>query len=632
MSRRNRLPLVLLGAICLVAGTAAVSGASPAAPLLRFASVGRWFADPSGDRVFHVNGMSRTIDARVQLDEVKPGTEVVEGERSSYVIGPDDIRELDKSSLAVTATRPAPSSERPVPVDAAGGPYAVYRGSGRVVRLGADEVVVEAGGPLGPPATTPDGTLWLHRIGTGLLCHLAPGTDRPTCPVQLSPGHAGALSVLGPNAVFLDFTDDTMTVLSPDGPGRVTALGPDLRPGALVAPAAVNGRIAVVAGGELLLLDAHGLAGQVTLPAGRWATPVAGRSSIVLLELSRRQIHTYTPDGRRQHVTRLPASTGDPQLRQGQDGRVYAQSGDGRHVVVVDDQGGAEEAGPSGAGAADGSAAATSAPVGATTTSPATAATHAGATSAAPGSDSDPATGATTAPVRMPTAPATPPPAEPQQPGPVRPGPPVETTTIPQGPTVPPAERPGTVPGLSSVARGVELILSWGAAPPNGAAITAYAVSWESAAGDRGSTEVGGDVHETALTGLARGIPYTIRVSARNENGTGDAAAIETSMPTRWVVVSRGEDTEWDNDCRPPECGYVQVELFGFPPNSEVGIEPMASDWGAFNIGARLGVNQDGHLLVRHHFPFNGVGQTVWIEIENDDVQSNRIVWPERKP
>ncbi|MEV4348284.1 fibronectin type III domain-containing protein [Actinoplanes sp. NPDC049596] len=645
--RRTRLPLVVLGVICLVAGAAAVAGASPGTPGLRFAHVGRWFADPWDDRVFHVDGMSRTIDAQVTLEDVEPGTEVVEGERSSYVIGPDDIRELDKSSLALTGTTPSPAPERPVTVDAAAGPYAVYRETGQVVRLGPAETVIEAGGPLGAPVVTPDGTLWLYRGAEGLLCHLAPGADRVTCPVQLPAGHAGGLSVLGDTAVFLDFSGDTMTRLALDGPGRTTATGVDLPPGALVAPGPVGGRIAVVARGELLLLDADGLAGQVALPPGRWAAPVAGRSSIVLLELGHRRIHTYDPQGRPRRVTTLPAATGDPVLRQGQDGRVYVQSGDGRHVSVVDDQGGAAAVTPARSSPAAGPAK-TAATAPGTRSTTAAAGTEAGTVpetqaGTAPGTEAGTApttaTGvpATTAPPVRQSAPATlPPPAVRQPPGPVDPGPPVDSsapgTTLPEGPPPPPAERPGVPPGLSTVARGAELILSWGAAPPNGAPVTAYEVTWEAATGDRGSLEVGGDAREAVITGLARVTPYGIKLFAKNQNGRSDAAAVEATMPATWVTVGRGPDATHDDDCVPPRCGYILIELFGFPPRTSVKITPYTSGWGKFNSGARLTTDDQGHLLVDDRFPINAVGQLVWVEIGGTGVESNRFRWPERGP
>jgi fibronectin type III domain protein len=623
--RRNRLPVVLLVAVCLVAGTAAVSGASTGGPGLRFAGVGRWFADPSKDRVFHVNGMSRSVDAQVTLDDVEPGTDVVEGERSSYVIGSDSIRGLDKLSLRVTGTTAAPAEERPVTVDTAGGPYAVYRQAGKVMRLGSPATVIDVPGPLGRPVMTPDSTLWLHRSAAGLLCQLAPDAGRPTCAVTVPTGHAGALTVLGDSAVFLDFTDDTMTVLTLDGPGAVTAIGADLPAGALVAPGSVLGRIAVVAGDKLLLLDAHGVAGQVTLPPGRWAAPVAGRSSIVLLDLTHRRIRTYDVDGAPRKVTPLPSSAGEPLLRQGQDARVYVQSGDGRHVLVVGDEGGAEAvttgspvAAPSGSTPAD-----PTPPV--RTPPPSALPTSAPPTSGPP--TSEPVT--QSPPIPGPTVPSTRPSTDRQPPGPTPVGPGPTRTTRPGVPP-PPTERPGVPPGLSAVARSSDLILTWGAARPNGADISTYEVTWAATTGDRGSTVVAGDARSATIGKLPRAVAYQIGVAARNANGLGEAARLEASLPTRWITVSRGADTTWENVCGPPECAYIQVELFGFPPNTKIQIEPVASEWGHFNDGAALTTDANGFLGSHRRFPFSGVGQTVWVDI--DGTESNRFRWPERGP
>jgi hypothetical protein len=618
--RRNRLPLVLVTAACLVAGTAAASGASTGGPALRFAGVGRWFADSRDDRIFHVDGMSRSVDALVTLHDVEPGTEVVEGQHSSYVIDADQMRQLDKATLAVTATTASPAAERPVTVDTAGEPYAVFRRSGKVARLDSPGKVIEVGGPLGMPVMTPDGTLWLHRVAAGLLCQLTPDADRPTCAVTVLPGHTGALSVLDTSAVFLDFTDDTMTTLTLDGPGAVTTAGVDLPASALVATRSVRDRIAVVAGGQLLLLDAHGLAGQVTLPPGRWAAPLAGRSSIVLLDQDRKRIHTYDPEGRPQKITPLPAAIGEPRLSQGQDGRVYVQGASGREVLVVDDEGRAETV---------------------TTGSSASVVAGSSAPALTRPSTTPPGTSSSTTPALLP-----PPPGSPTDTTNTtslsRPNPPVTRRTDPRpggpGPTgtttepgVPPpiTGRPGIPPGLAAIPRSTELVVTWGAAPANGAEINTYEVSWAADDG-RHTTVVAGDDLTATIGGLRRGTPYRISVAARNRNGLGEAAALDATMPTRWITVSRGEDTTYDHGCEHPSCAFVRVDLFGFPPNTEVDVEPMASEWRDFNPGARLSTEADGTMSVRHHFPFNGVGQTVWVDI--GDTQSNRFLWPERGP
>ena len=655
--RRNRLPTVLLVASALVAGGAAVSAASTGTPGVRFAAVGRWFADPAGDTVFHVNGMSRTVDARAAVPRLEPGTEVVEGERSSYVIGSEDIRELDKSSLTVTGTTTPPAGERPATVDSAGQPYAVYRAAGKVVRLGRGEPVIEAGGPLGAPVVTPDGTLWLHRTAAGLLCHLPPGADRVTCATSVPPGGSGALSVLDGTAVFLDPSDDTLTTLTMDGPGTVTTLGADLPAGIRVAPTSVQGRTAVLAGGGLLLVDARGIAGGVALPRGRWAAPMAGRSSVVLLDLQRRRIHTYTPTGRPQRVTPLPPGGGEAQLRQGQDGRVYVEIGQGRQVLVVDDRGGAEAATGGGVRSPAGSSPASRPPSARETTPgtpPATAAPsaaapadppagvppEAGPPTTQPGSEVSPPMGAPT--VAGPSAPAegvptgTPPGDPTGTPTGSPSGSPSGTPTgspsgTPEGPPPLPPSRPGMPPGLAAVARSTDLILTWDAAPANGTDLTAYEVTWTGPNGETGTRTLGGDARTTAIGGLTRATPYRIGVVARNAAGPGVPAVVEAALPTRWITVSRGIDTTYKDKCGPPSCANIRVELYGFEPLTWVQLTPVASGWGRFNgNGASLQTLADGTLVSKSRFPFSGVGQTVWVDV--GDIQSNRLLWPERGP
>jgi hypothetical protein len=628
--------MVLLVASALLAGGAAVSAASTGTPGVRFAAVGRWFADPAGDTVFHVNGMSRTVDARAAVPRLEPGTEVVEGARSSYVIGSEDIRELDKSSLTVTGTTMPPAGERPATIDSAGQPYAVYRAAGKVVRLGKSEPVIEAGGPLGAPVVTPDGTLWLHRTAAGLLCHLPPDADRVTCATSVPPGGSGALSVLDGTAVFLDPSDDTLTTLTMDGPGTVTTLGADLPAGIRVAPTSVQGRTAVLAGDGLLLVDARGIAGGVALPHGRWAAPMAGRSSVVLLDLQRRRIHTYTPTGRPQRVTPLPPGGGGAQLRQGQDGRVYVELGQGRQVLVVDDRGGAEAATGGDVRSPAGSSPA-SRPPGAPGTTPGTPPATVAPSAAAPTdrpAGVPPEAGSPT----QPGSEASPPMGPPTGAGPSTPADGVLTGTptgsptgSPEGPPPLPPSRPGMPPGLAAVARSTDLILTWDAAPANGTDLTAYEVTWTGPNGETGTRTLGGDARTTAIGGLTRATPYRIGVAARNAAGPGVPAMVETTLPTRWITVSRGIDTTYEDKCGPPSCATIRVELYGFEPLTWVQLTPVASGWGRFNgNGASLQTLADGTLVSKSRFPFSGVGQTVWVDVGH--IQSNRFLWPERGP
>jgi hypothetical protein len=180
------------------------------------------------------------------------------------------------------------------------------------------------------------------------------------------------------------------------------------------------------------------------------------------------------------------------------------------------------------------------------------------------------------------------------------------------------------------VPQATDLILTWAAAQPNGDAITGYEVSWSAATGDQGSTTVAGDALTATIGTLPRNVPYRISVAARNRNGLGEAAQIDATMPTRWIRVSRGNDTTYEHGCDHPSCAFINVEVFGFPPKTKISIVPFASDWGKANTGAKIITDADGHIFEDERFPFNGVGQTVWVDV--DDIQSNRLRWPERGP
>ncbi|MCM4081118.1 fibronectin type III domain-containing protein [Actinoplanes sp. TRM88002] len=174
------------------------------------------------------------------------------------------------------------------------------------------------------------------------------------------------------------------------------------------------------------------------------------------------------------------------------------------------------------------------------------------------------------------------------------------------------------------------MILTWDAAPPNGSDITAYEVTWTAADGATGATTTGGQARTVAIGGLVRERPYRIGVLARTAGGVGVPAVVEAALPSRWITVHRGADTTYEDKCGPPDCAYPYIELFGFPPRTEIQITPVASAWGRFNVGAELTTNDQGYLRSRTRFPFSGVGQTLWVDV--GDTQSNRFLWPEKGP
>jgi hypothetical protein len=632
--RRGRLPLVLVVGSSLVAVTAAVSGAATTPPGVRLAQAGHWFASPAEDLIYHVNGSARTVDARARIDGMEPDSQVVQGDTVGYVVGRTQILEFGKSTLTVEQTLTAPAGERPVAVEAKGGPYLVYRETGTVVRLGPTPRTIPAGPPLGEPVVTPDGTLWLQRTDTNVLCRLRPDADVLSCSAAAPPGHAGALTVVGDRAVFVDTDTDTLSPVTADGLGRPTAAGVDLPADAGVAAAAVHGRVAVLDRGQqrMHLIDAGPVGSgrpaaapvSVALPAGSYVTPSAGRSSVVLLDQQHRSVLTYDKDGRRQSVTPVPPESGDSRLSRGPDDRVYVEGGEGRQVLVVDDRGRARTVPPAGAGIRSGSR---------TPQPPEEPSTPPDQPSTPP---DQPTTPPATAPVQPPASqlpgarPGTAG-APPAGAGPARPVPGSTATGNPQQTReAVPASPPGLPPSARARADGDTIVVSWDAAAPNGATVTGYRVTWAPASSGGGESATrSGTSRSATLTGITKGVAYRITVAAENSAGRGPAATVRATVPkpapARTITVSRGETTSHDDDCLPPECAFIRVEMRGFEPNTKYQLEPYSSGWGNFNPGARLSTDADGNLTARHRFPFNGVGQRVWVVVEG--LESNRLLW-----
>jgi hypothetical protein len=629
--RGGRLPLVLLVAACAVAVTAAVSDADVAPPGVRFAQIGHWIANPSQDIVFHVNGSSRTVDAQAPIEGIDEGSLVIEGETSAYVISREKVMQFGKSSLAVEQTMIPPTGEQPFQVQARGGPYVVYREAGTVVRLGGDDPATITVGPgLGDPVATPDGTLWLHRKDTNQLCQLASDADRVSCPADVPGGHAGALTVVGKQAVFVDTESDTLTPVTGDGLGRPTKIGNDLPADAKIAAADVDGRVAVVdqRARTLYLVDGSGLGQgraappvEVTIPDGEYATPAAGRSSVVLLDLRGNKVRTYDRQGRPQRETDVPKEAGEARLARGEDQRVYVDGGEGKHVLVVGEDGSAGAVPLIGAGT-PGRPRQPVAPPPEQPFTPATDRAQPGPGRQTGSGDDDQAT-----PRRNPQPRRTDPVA-PRTQAPKTQAPRVDPPRTNPPRTAAPPSRPGMPPRLRASASGTSVKISWGAAAANGATVTGYRVTWTpSGGGKAGSSSRAGSSRSMTASGLERGKTYRITVAAQNAAGRGSAATRNVTVPraARSLTVSRGSSTT-HGDCEPPKCAWIRVVMRGFAPNTSYKIDVFSSDWGNFNPGARLSTDASGTLIVSDRFAFGGVGQRVWVTAGG--LESNHYLWP----
>ncbi|MEV4133763.1 hypothetical protein AB0J72_16525 [Dactylosporangium sp. NPDC049742] len=341
--RRTRLKFTAVAVSCAVlVGFAAMQ--TSAASGVEFTQVGHWVYNSTFGSAFHVDGSAGQVDAQVKVPAGDPGSQVVQSEDSGYVVQRSRITVFSKSTLSVEETRTPPATELPVVLEVAGGPYLVYRNAGQVARLGDPVATVAAGGPLSRPAATGDGTVWLHRIDSGSLCELARDASRLACHAQLTQGHSGALTVVGDRPVLLDTTSDELRTVGQDGFGEPAAIGVDLPATAQVASSAVADRLAVVdpERSQLLLIDTAGLQKRpvakpivVDLPKdGRFAEPVTTTNVVAVVDHTRNEVVTYDRGGTVKDRRKLPGG-GTPALTKGEDNRIYADSGDGSHVLVV---------------------------------------------------------------------------------------------------------------------------------------------------------------------------------------------------------------------------------------------------------------------------------------------------------
>ncbi|RKT72662.1 fibronectin type III domain protein [Saccharothrix variisporea] len=491
---RTRAMIAVLVAACVGVVGVAAAGQTPVAPGLQFFPVGHWVYNAAFQTAFHVDGSTNQVDARVAVPGVEPGAQVVQGERSGYVVERSRITVFDKSTLSVENAQNPPAAEQPVVLEVAGGPYLVYRNAGQVVRLGDPAATVPAGGPLSEPAVTGDGSVWLHRVDSGALCELPREAEVLTCPAQVEPGHTGALTVVDDRPVLVDTTADALRPFDQDGFGPSVPLGVDLPSTAQVASTTAGGRLAVVDPdrARMHLIDTAGLDKrpvadpvEVTLPGtGRYSGPVATARVVTLVDQTRNEVLTYDSDGARRSVTKVPGKAGSPRLARGEDDRVYVENQDGSQVLVVDGEKGSVVTMDVGKAADDRT---DERPTGATTTT------------AAP---------ETTTPT------TTTPPADDRR----------ITTRL--TPPVARATAPGAPGDVAAEAGDASATVRWDPAPPNGAPVTAYHVSW-----DGGSTSVGGGTHSARLDGLANGVAHVFTVVAENEAGRGPGASSAAVVP-----------------------------------------------------------------------------------------------------
>ncbi|SFI35191.1 Fibronectin type III domain-containing protein [Amycolatopsis regifaucium] len=596
------MPLIVLSATCLALVIAVATGAVKPVPGLGLTQPGHWVANPALGLVFFVNGANRSVDAQAAVPGLEPGSDVVQGDTSAYVIGQRRIIEFGKSDLTVSRTVDQPvTGERPFLLETAGGPYLVFREAGRVVRLGDAFASIDTGGSLGDPVATSDGTVWLQRTGDGMLCRLSKGSDTVGCPVQAIRGHSGALTVVGDTPAYVDTTASTLQTVTDTGLGKPLPLNASFSPAAQIASADAAGRIAVLEPGlrKLYFLDASGLsAGRhpgppktIDLSDGQYSRPTASSSAVVLLDLTHNTVLTYSPDGSPRHMMPIPPDNGSPKLSRGEDKRVYIEGAQGNHVLVVDREG-------------------TVAKVAVTADKP-----------PVPLSTPPPSSTVQLPPQRGNGGerPKSPEQAKPQ----------TKPQTPPTSAKALAASPPAIPGGLRATLADATANVTWGAAAANGAAVTGYRVSWTPSSGSgAGSATLGADARSTSIPDLREGVTYTIAVAAESRAGRGAPATVRVSRPAApkpTITISRGKTGTYDKTCEAPACAKIHVVMKGFKPGARVLVRPWSSDPDYDNEGHTCKIPASGDCTFEA-FDFGQVGNQVWV-VSDTGVKSNVITW-----
>ena len=82
----------MLAATCLALVVAVATGAVKPVPGLELMQAGHWVANPGLGLVFFVNGANQSVDAQAAVPGLEPGSDVVQGDTSAYVIGQQRIQ------------------------------------------------------------------------------------------------------------------------------------------------------------------------------------------------------------------------------------------------------------------------------------------------------------------------------------------------------------------------------------------------------------------------------------------------------------------------------------------------------------------------------------------------------------
>lgn len=489
---RGSVPFALTAFLCVIAVVGALTGATKPLANVPFALTGHWVYNSLLQTVFHIDGATPNIDAQAAIPS-EPGSSVVQGDTSGFVVGPDSIVQFSKANLAVQQTIAPPAQEVPLGVEATGGPYLVYRNAGKIVRLGDPPATVSAGGGVADPVVTADGTVWLLRTNDGRICTLDKGANQiAACPVATPQRDPGALTLVGGRPDFVDLFTGMLHTVDGSALGPGTPLGVPVSPTSRPAAADVAGRVAILdpQHHNLVLADTtnqHAKPVTIALPAGDYDRPVVTGSAVVLVDRHTGTVLTFGVDGTPKDTRPIPNNVGAPRVNHGEDGRVYVEDTSGSHVLVVAKDGSVQDV-----------------VVGGKPTVPAP---QAGEQAGAP--------------VERPVQTQ-------GQGGPTQERPrPAERKPAP----VVPASAPGAPSAVSASPGDRSATVTWNAAADNRSPITSYRVSWRASSGETGSTTASGAARRVTVNSLTNGQHYVFTVTATNGVGTGAGASSSEVTP-----------------------------------------------------------------------------------------------------
>ncbi|MEV8378383.1 fibronectin type III domain-containing protein [Kribbella sp. NPDC056861] len=353
--RRGRVALAGVVAVCVTVTGFAVTGAGTAPAGMKFVQSGHLIYNSTLRTVFHLDGGTKNIDGRVPVPGAAPGSQVVQTDKSGFVLAENGTIEFGKSDLQVADPLPVPAAGRPVGLEAAGAAYAVYRQAGKIQRFGEKPAAASIDGVLGQPVVTSTGTLWVNRVATGEICRLPLQADRLACGAKLAAGHTGVLTLVGDQPVVVDLTAKELRAVDDDGLGRAATFAQlDVSPATLVAPNDLSGRVAMINPdkGLLQLVDAASLtSGRTPAPPvvkklrpGKYEQLASSGDGLALIDTTTDTLMTLDRNGDERALRRIPppsaqAKTGPEDrsvLFRGGDSRLYVDSRAGEHVMVVD--------------------------------------------------------------------------------------------------------------------------------------------------------------------------------------------------------------------------------------------------------------------------------------------------------